>query len=449
MAKPSLNIAVEPSNKSGKAYYLPLAPKAESEPERLKIVLRLVITNNGSESVTVTNIRFAFPGSSISEVPMEGEQLAIRPEGGVIAPGESAKWSNGRVVMENEESVRNEVYLDAPAPPQITVKVECAGFSQPATKTMDLIPYSDPTGEGPVIMPFAASNLESGEYVVTSAVHYYNGGENGTQIFAHDISIQVQDNGDWTRLHPNTQNTEVSDHRIYGKPVRAMAEGKILQVADEWEDTPIGGEREENVPVEGNNVRVRHGNLEIQYSHLRPGSIVVNAGDEVVAGQKLGEAGNSGNTSSPHLHIECRDTCTGALRGFAFKRARILERSQVEQNGTGPWVTMDAQGVCREKAAIRPLPRYGSAGPELDVTKDMLEDLVAQVFGGLAKGGDGFVIVGGKIVRVPPRGPKWALLQSLIAFDAAEQIDHATTSRILREIADTISKISKDLGKQR
>ena len=73
----------------------------------------------------------------------------------------------------------------------------------------------------------------------------------------------------------------------------------------------------------------------------------------------------------------------------------------------------------------------------------------AQVFGGVAQDGGGFIIVGGKIIKIPPRGPKWALLQSMIALDAAEQIDHPASVRLVRAVTETIATIAKDMSKQK
>jgi len=73
----------------------------------------------------------------------------------------------------------------------------------------------------------------------------------------------------------------------------------------------------------------------------------------------------------------------------------------------------------------------------------------AQVFGGVAQDGGGFIIVGGKIIKIPPRGPKWALLQSMIALDAAEQIDHPASVRLVRAVTETIATIAKDMSKHK
>ena len=40
------------------------------------------------------------------------------------------------------------------------------------------------------------------------------------------------------------------------------------------------------------------------YAHLKPGSVRVQRGDRVRAGQVVGKLGNSGNTEGPHLHFE-------------------------------------------------------------------------------------------------------------------------------------------------
>ena len=40
------------------------------------------------------------------------------------------------------------------------------------------------------------------------------------------------------------------------------------------------------------------------FAHLRQGSVVVSEGKKVVAGELIGQVGNSGNTIQPHLHFQ-------------------------------------------------------------------------------------------------------------------------------------------------
>jgi murein DD-endopeptidase MepM/ murein hydrolase activator NlpD len=68
----------------------------------------------------------------------------------------------------------------------------------------------------------------------------------------------------------------------------------------------------ENVPGEstnvatpsGNVVIINHGNNQFgYYAHLKPFSVTVKPGAQVKAGDVLGEVGNSGDSSEPHLHF--------------------------------------------------------------------------------------------------------------------------------------------------
>ncbi len=43
--------------------------------------------------------------------------------------------------------------------------------------------------------------------------------------------------------------------------------------------------------------------MEILLAHLKKGSITVKQGDIVTTNTLLGQVGNTGNTSEPHLHI--------------------------------------------------------------------------------------------------------------------------------------------------
>lgn len=57
----------------------------------------------------------------------------------------------------------------------------------------------------------------------------------------------------------------------------------------------------------GNAVYIEHGNGEATlYAHLKKDSLLVVNGQQVRQGQKIGEGGNSGSSTAPHLHFEIR-----------------------------------------------------------------------------------------------------------------------------------------------
>jgi hypothetical protein len=57
------------------------------------------------------------------------------------------------------------------------------------------------------------------------------------------------------------------------------------------------------------------------YAHLS--KALVKAGDKVKAGQHIGESGNTGNSSGPHLHVEMRDNIRWSA-GKDIDPAKIL-----------------------------------------------------------------------------------------------------------------------------
>jgi murein DD-endopeptidase MepM/ murein hydrolase activator NlpD len=58
----------------------------------------------------------------------------------------------------------------------------------------------------------------------------------------------------------------------------------------------------------GNMVVIDHGAGEYSFfAHLRRGSVRVRAGQRVAAGEPIGECGNSGRTTAPHLHYHLMD----------------------------------------------------------------------------------------------------------------------------------------------
>jgi murein DD-endopeptidase MepM/ murein hydrolase activator NlpD len=62
----------------------------------------------------------------------------------------------------------------------------------------------------------------------------------------------------------------------------------------------------------------------------------VKAGDKVRPGQVIGRAGNSGNTSEPHVHVHLQDTdhlVAGEGIPMPFRGYRILPGIEVVESG--------------------------------------------------------------------------------------------------------------------
>ncbi len=166
MSAPIFEISADPGL-NGKIYYLPLAPQSKDHQERYKVCARLRLVNKttGRRAVTITGIRLSFEGHGSFDMEMVPEKN-MQPEDGVLAFDEAATWHNGSW-RESEDSPAqyNQVYLDGPAPTKMTVSVTCADFARNYTQTFDLIRWGDPTGDGPLLLPFVRHELDDDEYV--------------------------------------------------------------------------------------------------------------------------------------------------------------------------------------------------------------------------------------------------------------------------------------------
>jgi hypothetical protein len=77
-----------------------------------------------------------------------------------------------------------------------------------------------------------------------------------------------------------------------GTPVMSAVSGTVTAAG------PSGGY--------GNLVVVTRANVATYYAHMVDGSITVQVGQQVVAGQQIGAVGSTGNSTGPHLHFEIR-----------------------------------------------------------------------------------------------------------------------------------------------
>lgn len=84
--------------------------------------------------------------------------------------------------------------------------------------------------------------------------------------------------------------------------ILAAADGKVVYILDGLFDRETVSDVSKGL---GNYIAIKHPNdYFTYYAHLKKGSIDVKVGDEVKAGDVIGEVGSSGNSTDPHLHFE-------------------------------------------------------------------------------------------------------------------------------------------------
>jgi hypothetical protein len=121
----------------------------------------------------------------------------------------------------------------------------------------------------------------------------------------------------------------LEDYEAYGHEVVSPCSGVVVSVVDDHPDQPPGLAR--HGVSAGNLVRIDTGRSIVSLSHLRQGSVRVGEGDRVETGEPLGEVGNSGRSTEPHLHVHAEREGHGLrLRFTDLSRARLRPGLVVE-----------------------------------------------------------------------------------------------------------------------
>jgi len=155
--------------------------------------------------------------------------------------------------------------------------------------------------------------------------------------------------------------SQLDQYPYYGTDILAAKGGKVVEVVTDLPDQipnqdPVGVTLE---TAAGNHVIIDMGNGQYAlYAHLKPFSATVQVGDVVEDGQKIGQLGNSGSSTGPHLHFQVMDR-PSALKAnglpFIFNNFVL--------SGT---VTESVQAAGNDFSAGTPLPIRAVGKPEQD-----------------------------------------------------------------------------------
>jgi hypothetical protein len=124
--------------------------------------------------------------------------------------------------------------------------------------------------------------------------------------------------------------TRNESYLAYDEPLLAVADATVVSVVSDVPDQPPHvfptGLRLDQYG--GNQIVLDLGaGTYAFYAHLKPGSASVRPGDRVTKGQQIGNLGNSGNTSEPHLHFHLMNSplpLTGENLPFLIERFEFL-----------------------------------------------------------------------------------------------------------------------------
>lgn len=181
--------------------------------------------------------------------------------------------------------------------------------------------------EKPVHLHFP---LQSGVYHVvhggsTTAINYHH--THRAQAYALDMVKLNRAGMRANHLSPESLRQFV----IYQDPLYSPCSGEVIQAVDGLKELePFEMNRDtqsyrQQHPT-GNHVRIGCKGVEVVIAHLVPGSLQVEKGQRIEAGDPIGRVGNSGNTSEPHLHIHAEKNGQGVPIRFG---GRFLIRNSL------------------------------------------------------------------------------------------------------------------------
>lgn len=253
-------------------------------------------------------------------------------------------------------------YLNILRPLSITVQIKVKGVPNPVQNTYALRPYIGSNSPGVYLFPLKRSDLGDGEFWGWNGIH--GGGQ--IQSFAYDIMAKRWSNSQnkWVNEYTESPPTSLEDYIAWNKPVYAMADGWVLDVAYDNEDNELNGPQIDDE----NYLAIQHGDTRVIYAHFRKNSILTKfriPGSPVTKGEILGYIGFSGNTSKPHLHVHGYVTSGSdkLLRPIPFYGARTISASElVDPNfpfqNISDWQYMDNRGTPPSSCLIDELPQF-------------------------------------------------------------------------------------------
>ena len=190
---------------------------------------------------------------------------------------------------------------------------------------MNRLPYDVPVIDG---VPNSSYRWQWGNGIGGNT---FNAHSHAEHRYSYDIGVRDSSNKTFKDAMKKDQN---DNYYCWGQPILAMSSGTVIFVANGFEDH--FGNMNNPDSTGANAVIIRNDALDFYhvYVHCQRNSIVVNVGDVVSPGDKLGLIGNSGGSSEPHLHLGiCRRDADGFLRSLPMTFNKIKDGANKTVSG--------------------------------------------------------------------------------------------------------------------
>ena len=304
---------------------------------RLHIAYELVLTGATRYAVDVEQLEVRDARTHRVLLSLAGDALSSRmnPVGGaprgVTPPPTTLLGASGSAVIWLDVLARRKAGLPRVLEHRIVSSTRPPAGEEPIrfTSLIGRVPLRSrpPLKLGP---PVRSGIWGAGEGCCDNDTHHRRGllVVDGNQVVPQRFAI------DWMRLDEQHRAwvgdpTRLSSYLSYGQPLIAAAAGRVVEARDGFENhtPPENPTPPPFVDLPGNRVTLRVGpGLYLLYAHMKRGSVRVRVGQRVRRGQMLGQLGNSGNSATPHLHLQVQTRPSFASDGlpFVFGRFRFL-----------------------------------------------------------------------------------------------------------------------------
>ena len=344
---------------------------------RRHIAYELELTNASGLSATVTRVEVRAPGVKRPLAELSGEALvAAMTRPGGLPPG--TPDAEATVLAPSSVAI---VWLDVTLPRRQRVPRSLEHHVSATLAAPTPVQFSGSLGEvrmarrAPVRLgpPLRDGIWVADEGCCSAPTHHRRGlaPVNGTlgvpQRFAIDWAMLDDQHRAWVG-----DPGQLTSYVGYGQPEIAAAPGVVVSAVDGIKDNAPQGTLEDLPAMDetvGNHVILRIAPRRfLLYGHMKRGSVRVKVGQRVRAGQLLGQVGNSGNSSTPHLHFQVLTQPTffpSDSVPYTFRRFTMLGQAEPF---TDEDLALRSSGTI-EVTATRPSPRRDELPLDLSVIR--------------------------------------------------------------------------------